>query len=73
MVDSEVGQGAGNGRADKPATVRQPPSIARGRTAISHGFGPRPRPVAIRCSGPGVQSGDGDEVWRLASQIGRIY
>ena len=72
MAHSEVGQGAENGRADKPATVRQPPSIARGRTMISRGFGPRPRPVAIRCSGPGVQSGDGDEVWRLASQIGRI-
>ena len=72
MRRSEVGQGAGNGRADKPATVRQPPSIACGRKAISPGRRGRPRPVAIRCSGPGVQSGVRDEVWRLASQIGRI-
>ena len=73
MRCSDVVDGVENGRADTPATVRQPPSIARGRTAFSLGFGPRPRPVAIRCSGPGVQSGVRDEVWRLASQIGRIY
>ena len=62
MRCSEFGYGVENGRADTPATVRQPPSIACGRTMISRGHRGRPRPVAIRCSGPGVQSGDGDEV-----------
>ena len=50
MRCSDVGYGVENRRADKPATVRQPPSIARGRTAFSLGFGPRPRPVATRAS-----------------------
>ena len=71
MAHSEVGQGAENGRADKPATVRQPPSIARGRTMISLVYRYHHRPAATRCSGPGANPALRDAVSVFAYQYDR--
>ena len=71
MRRSEVGQGAGNGRADKPATVRQAASIARGRTAFSLVYRYHHRPAATRCSGPGVHPALRDTVGVFAYQYDR--
>ena len=71
MRCSDVGYGVENGRADTPATVRQPPSIARRRTMIARTFRSHPRPVAIRCSGPGVHPALRDAVSVFAYQYDR--
>ena len=71
MRCSDVGYGMENGRADTPATVRQPPSIARGRTMIARSFRSRTRPVATRCSGPGANPALRDAVSVFAYQYDR--
>ena len=43
--------GAGVGRTKKPKVVRHPPTMWRGGTTISPGFGIRHRAVATCCSG----------------------
>ena len=71
MRCSDVVNGVENRRADTPATVRQPPSIARGRTMISLVYRYHHRPAATRCSGPGANPALRDAVSVFAYQYDR--
>ena len=71
MRCSDVGYGVENRRADTPATVRHPPSIARGRTMISLVYRYHHRLAATRCSGPSVHPALRDTVGVFAYQYDR--
>ena len=68
---SVIVPGAGVGRTKKPKVVRHPPTMWRGGTTISPGFGIRHRAVATCCSGIMSCRCLRDHLGGLGSPVGR--